>query len=241
MAGQGKREYPAVADLRDEKTAARMRAEAKAEAARRKRRNLRIDDAGRIGIDLIDCVVDNPDAPGAKETVKRNQRADPVKMLLSRCVINTVHEAAARRALKAFEAAEIGGVGAMDYAKPKVDGGKLGDPMADHVLLAHHDLKDIAWICGPVGYLMLEQAIGHGEALSVISLRFGGGRSALGYVTYRLREALDSLVGHWRMEEARGKNLDLIRGSGDIVSGPSREWASDPRTGLMVDISRLRS
>jgi len=203
----------------------------RAESERHKRRKLGIDDAGRIGFEPVPVIVDDPN--GGKIGIMRNRRADPVEMLFSRKVIDSIQKPAAMRVMRALEAAEIGGAGAIDYSKPKVDGGKLSDPMNDHVMQAQLDLRDIAWKSGPIGFLMLQQAIGYGEALNVISLRFGGGRSALGYVTYRLREALDALVDHWGMKEAIGSRSRYLRVSHETTTGPQREWEVDTRSGIM--------
>src|SRR5690606_15571416 len=127
-----------------------------------------------------------------------------------------------------------------DYSRTRVDGGMLGDPITDHVLDAANGMRVIDWKCGPTGSTMLYMALCRGLTASEIAVIVSDGtRSAVGYVTYRIREALDALVDHWHLDAAKGQHRGTIRSSQETVSGPSREWQSDPRTGLMVDISPL--
>lgn len=216
------------------------RSRSKKEREQARRRKLGLDGAGRMGVELFATLVDDPS--GGKIGVMKNRRADPVEMLLSRKVINKVQAEAAERAMNIMERMEIGGVGAIDYSRTRVDGGTPGDPITDQVLDAAQGMRVIDWKCGPTGSTILYMALCRGLTASEIAvIMIDGTRSAVGYVTYRIREALDGLVDHWRLNEAKGQHHTKMRSSQDIVSGPSKEWAPDPRTGLMVDISPLRS
>lgn len=142
---------------------------------------------------------------------------DPLEYYLAHGAITQAHYAVGQRFRKLYDTAEIGGgVPAIDYSRPKVDGGYQGDPMPVGMMQANDSLADAGVHLGQTGYSMLRMLIGQGrpitEVTQQVAVQTGAPvRAAAGYVRLVFRDALETLGKHWQMTEAVGPSRSPLR------------------------------
>jgi hypothetical protein len=199
--------------------------------------------AGRF--ELGERIIDDPLEPGARLTAAVNVRECAIAHMASRGRLNSSQEAAGERFRKLWEQAAIGRSRAIDPAKEAVDGGTLGDPMTDDMVRAARELDRALKSVGMIASSILISVVGEGKRIEDAAAdwsRQGGvliGRRAEGYITGTMVDALNALVGHWRLEANGKANIvkghylrngqkvevdDDIVGSGPLaMTGPAKE------------------
>lgn len=196
-------------------------------------------------IKLASGEAQDPENPGAITAVVRNVAEHPLSYMHNAGQITGVQLYAGEQFRRYFEMAGIGGARAIDYSKAKVDGGVVSDPLSDKLQDANTWLRDVARSpdIGNVSYRLLQAICGEGKRVKEVAVAWEGaialrGRRAEGYISGRLREALDGLAKHLRLD---GNPRSRRRVSFDPVSGPSREWEPGIVAGDMVEKPRPRA
>lgn len=173
--------------------------------------------------------VPDPYEPGRTIVVTKNVRAHPADFLHACKRIDDAQRAAANRVRALYERAEIGASKAIDYSAVRVDGGALQEPLAEAVYAARKALLQARRAVGEAGWAIVQPVMGEGIALERVVrdkphlARGLSGRQAYGYVSGRLREALDDLVAHWGLI-ATGARRRLVAERELSISGPQAEW-----------------
>lgn len=189
--------------------------------------------------------VQDPHEPTNRIAVMVNT-ANPVARMRRDGRLDEAEVSAAELYLDLASRAQIGGAQAIDYAKPKVDGGKLGQPLSCGVMDAHRQLAEISRVVGMVGTRLLDLIVVQ-ERGPLHCARILYGRQPDGtpreptqgeerYITLRFREALREIVDHFGLVGRTGKRAP-IRTSTDATTGPSTEWAVG-RFGDMVPVDK---
>jgi len=100
-----------------------------------------------------------------------------------------------------YEAAILGGFKAVDYARIRVSGGGIADPLTERVQRASKWLGEASQQpgVGPVGYSLLCRIAGEGETIRNVAITWPGGsrmsqQRTEGYIRGRLLECLDAMV-----------------------------------------------
>lgn len=106
--------------------------------------------------------VDDPFEAGGRITVLRSVRDDPLAKLRARGSVDQAQFTAGRHWQKLFEAAEIGGVKAMDTTKEPVDGGRISDPLTERQRRAMAELGRISRAVGQDADALLRDVLGVG-------------------------------------------------------------------------------
>lgn len=191
--------------------------------------------------------VADPYSPSQQAVVVKNIRVNPLDWMYHRGRIDDAQFAAGNRFRSYYEQGEIGASGAIDYSRTKVDGGKLQEPLTEAVYAARRALGMARGATGEAGYALLVAVVGEGVNVGHIarlrpSLCHGlRGERAEGYVSGRLREALDALVAQWGLI-AVGQARRRVRAARDLsVTGPQAEWevGFDPQKGAtLVELAR---
>jgi hypothetical protein len=142
---------------------------------------------------------------------------DPLEWCLSHAKITQAQYAVGLRFRKLYETAEVGGgVPAIDYSRPKIDGGYQGDPMPVGMMQANDTLTHAGIHLGQAAYSLLRLLVGQGrpiaEVAGTISVQTGEPlREASAHVRMALRSALEELGKHWQMTEAIGPRRSPLR------------------------------
>ena len=202
---------------------------------------------GEGRLEPVPVQVADPYSPSQQTVAVKNIRVNPLDWMYHRGRIDDAQFAAGNRFRSYYEQGEIGASGAIDYSRTKVDGGKLQEPLTEAVYAARRSLAMARQATGSVGYALLVAVVGEGINVGQIgrlrpSLCHGlRGERAEGYVSGRLREALDALVAQWGLV-AVGQARCRVRSARDLaVSGPTAEWevGYDPHKGAtLVEMSR---
>jgi hypothetical protein len=141
-------------------------------------------------------VVDDPYEQGAKVTVLRSLRDDPLAAMHNAQQIDHAQFIAGRHWQRAFELAEIGGVKAIDAAKEAVDGGGIYQPsITDIQIKAFSDLYKAMTSLGMEGDALIRDVLGrHMTIAQAADKRRLYSELERKYVGRRFRECLDTLV-----------------------------------------------
>jgi len=160
--------------------------------------------------------------------------AAPVARMRAQGLINEAEVAAADRFAHLASTAQIGGASAIDYARPMVDGGQLGQPLSVAVMDAHRDLAAISRVVGMVSYRILDLIISQERSVErTAEMLFGrqacgearaATRAEQSYVSLRFRQALGEIVEHLGLEGRGVRGKGGVRASTETTTGPTREW-----------------
>jgi hypothetical protein len=186
----------------------------------------------------------DPHVPGRPERKQVNVRESAVAHMASRGRLSSSHVAAADRFRELWERVSIGRSRALDIGNVGGGGGR-GDPLSDSLVNAGAVLAQTMRQIGMIHGRFLIAIVGEGKTIAEVARTWSEstgrlkGTSAQGYVTGTLVDALDSLVGIWRLEakgspkraratyKRAGQDVrvkDAIRASGPIeVAGPVNE------------------
>lgn len=174
--------------------------------------------------------VPDPYQPSTTILVAKNVRAHPADFLHARGSIDDAQRAAADRIRTLYERAEIGGSRAIDYSRVRVDGGTVQEPLAEAVHAARKALNMARHATGEAGWAILSPVMGEGIPIERLarerpSLARGlMGKRAMGYITGRLREALDDLVAHWGLIAVGARHRRISAERDMALTGPVAEW-----------------
>lgn len=140
--------------------------------------------------------VDDPYEPGGKITTVQSLRDDPLARLHVRSQIDDAQYAAGRHWQNLYEAAEIGGVRAMDTTKEPVDGGGfLTEPITDRQRDAARELGRLSRSLGQDGDALVRSVLGHRWFIEQIAAARGiESRRGIEYLGRRFRECLETLA-----------------------------------------------
>src|SRR5215213_5747169 len=149
-----------------------------------------------VNAKLVTTVADDPYEPGAKITVLRSLRDDPLAAMHAAKQIDQAQFVAGRHWQRAFELASVGGVRACDPTRERVDGGGIPQAtISDAQVRAFADLKRAMTALGLEGESLIKDFLGRSLTLRDIAARRGAtGERARGYIGWRLRECLDTLA-----------------------------------------------
>lgn len=181
--------------------------------------------------------VDDPFELGRKVTVAKNVSVHPAESMHARGYIDDAQHAAGTKLRRLYEQAEIGGSAAIDYSRVRVDGGQLSDPLAEAVYAARRVLVGARRAVGEGGWAILMPVMGEGVSIEQVARerpalsRGLKGKRAEGYISGRIREALDDLVKHWGLIAHGGLKRTMVSERDMAVTGPQAEWAIGGRFG----------
>jgi hypothetical protein len=149
-----------------------------------------------INAKVAPVVTDDPYEPGAKLTVLRSLRDDPLAAMHNAKQIDQAQFIAGRHWQRAFELVEVGGVRAVDLTRERVDGGGIVQAtISDAQIRAFGDLKRAMMALGLEGESLIKDFLGRGWTLRDIADRRGAHREReRGYIGWRLRECLNTLA-----------------------------------------------
>ena len=141
-------------------------------------------------------VADDPYETGAKLTVLRSLRDDPLAAMHNAKQIDQAQFIAGRHWQRAFELIEAGGVGALDPTRERVDAGGIAQAtISDAQIRAFDDLTKAMTALGLEGESLIRDFLGRGWTLRDIAARRGmHSERERGYLGFRLRECLDTLA-----------------------------------------------
>jgi hypothetical protein len=189
----------------------------------------------RVGIDRIEAKngivvreVDDPYAtkPGQRILARVNPREDVFEHMRGYRMLSDGRYAVAVRFRALHERAEIGAMGAIDYARPYIDGAVAGDVFTDTLLQAKRDLEAVAIAIGrdKAGFLAsllhikssFEEMAGHYAEVYHLD-----DRGARGFLRGLVCQALDALAEHWGVDKAVGpsrpRKISAVRGVPIVV------------------------
>lgn len=181
--------------------------------------------------------VPDPFEPGRRITVAKNVACHPAELMYARGYLDEAQRTAAMRVRSLYERAEIGGSAAIDYSRVRVDGGQLGDPLAEAVYSARRALVGVRKAVGEGGYAILMPIMAEGHPIDQVARerpalsRGLKGKRAEGYLSGRVREALDDLVQFWGLIAHGGRRGRIVGERDMAVTGPQAEWEVGGRFG----------
>jgi hypothetical protein len=187
--------------------------------------------------------VADPYEPGRRIVVAKNVSCHPAESMYARGYIDEAQRTAAVKVRALWEQAEIGASAAIDYSRTRVDGGQLGDPFSEAVYAARRALVGVRTAVGEGGYAILMPVMGEGHAIDQIARerpalsRGLKGKRAEGYLSGRIREALDDLVRHWGLVAFGGLRGRTVSERGMAVTGPQAEWEIGGRFGDLQPVT----
>jgi len=144
-------------------------------------------------------VADDPYEPGAKLTVLRSLRNDPLAAMHNAKQIDQAQFVAGRHWQRAFELVDVGGVRAVDLTRERVDGGGIPQAtISDAQIRAFNDLSRAMTALGLEGDSLIRDFLGRGLCLRDIAVVRGAhSERERGYVGFRLRECLNTLAAEF--------------------------------------------
>lgn len=140
--------------------------------------------------------VDDPYEQGAKIIAMRSVRKDPLADMHARKQISDCEFETGRHWERAYEASEIGGVGAMDPSKEAVDGGRIPEVLTDRQIQAIKELKLAREALGHQGNYLIIQVLGTKMTLEDTARQAHWGHATEAqykYVRRRFHECLGTL------------------------------------------------
>lgn len=170
---------------------------------------------------LIPATVPDPYEPHKTLAVVKNSRSNAVYALYVRKRLGPPDDAdarleAARRFVRIFERAEIGGASAIDYGRAKVDVSFKYSGIAEATLVAIQELAEIQTALRR-HYRIIEQVCGRGMSIEEVAATMQGGAPSGRYrvaLAAMLRDGLDMLCEHF-----------------GAAVGPDRRWIRTARDG----------
>lgn len=168
----------------------------------RRRQQPSIPVLGRdFAIETDVAVVDDPYEPGGKLHVKKNRRVHPLDYEYHNDRIDDAQKTAGDAFLLRYEAAEVGGAGAIDYAKTKVDTSMAYAGLSDRQLWGHSQLASIRRGVGRRRFDILIHIVGRRVPVHDFAAQLDG----VGQPSWRtirqvrrdFRRSLDALVLHF--------------------------------------------
>lgn len=153
-------------------------------------------------MELGERYVHDPYQPGMAEKVTVNVRESPLAFMVSRGLVDRPQQMAGEEFRRLYEAAVIGGAQGFDYSRPKVDGGRLGEPLSAQAMIAAAKLAKLAPELGPRGYMLLCLVVGEGRPLAELAKHLKGivkgtDKQLALYVGDRVREILVDVAHEW--------------------------------------------
>jgi hypothetical protein len=141
-------------------------------------------------------IADDPYEAGAKVSVLRSLRDDPLAAMHNARQIDQAQFVAGRHWQRAFELAQGGGVRAVDLTRERVDGSSIPQAsITDAQIRAFADLTKAMTALGLEGESLVKDFLGCGLCLSDIAARRGvTSERERGYIGWRLRECLNTLA-----------------------------------------------
>jgi len=149
-----------------------------------------------INSKVAPMVADDPYERGAKITVVRSLRDDPLAAMHNARQIDQAQFIAGRHWQRAFELAEVRSVRAVDLTHERVDGGSIPQAtISDAQVRAFGDLTRAMNALGQEGESLIRDFLGQGWTLRDIAARRGAhSERERGYIGWRLRECLNTLA-----------------------------------------------
>lgn len=170
-------------------------------------------------------VVVDPYNPAHRLLVNVNLN-DPLEWCMANGKINTAQYQAGNRFRWIYEQAEVGGgVPALDYSRPKVDGGYQGDPLPIAMVDAANQLAAVNMHLGQSPASFLRVLIGLGRSIASVAEEYALAyemplREASASVRFAFRHALADLAKFWKIDEARGPARSPIRAARGVPLSP---------------------
>ncbi len=146
--------------------------------------------------DVAPIDVPDPFEKGAEIRVLRSLRDDPLAALHAAGQVDEVQYLAGRHWQKAYELAEIGGARAIDYERPKVDGGQIAQAVvSDTQAMAMRDLAKARKSLGDYGSSVVYDVLGcHLTIRQCADRRMMTREREVLFVGSRFRECLNTLA-----------------------------------------------
>lgn len=139
--------------------------------------------------------VDDPFEAGGRITVLRSVRDDPLARLRHRNHIDEAQYSAGRAWQADYEAAEVGGVKAMDTTKEPVDGRRLPEMLTERQQKAMRRIARDDAALGQEGAILVRRVLVQAMTFEMIGAERGDiGQFMIKYLGKRFREALETLA-----------------------------------------------
>lgn len=162
--------------------------------SRKKRRRIVQPAAGYEGrFEQGVLIVDDPYDKARKVTAQANIRHDLLIHWRARRAIDDAQYIAGQRLQGLWYRARIGAPSAIQYDKDKVDVSAPTDPIADRIIAAANELREIAGYLGKADYKLVTALVCDGQQISDFAAR----KVEREYVARRVRDALGYLAAHW--------------------------------------------
>lgn len=149
-----------------------------------------------INARVAPILADDPYEHGAKITVIRSLRDDPLAAMHNAKQIDESQFVAGRHWQRAYELSEIGGVRAIDPTREAVDGGQIAQiTITDSQIKAFGDLKRAIIVLGMEGESLIRDVLAlHLTVAQAADKRGLFSEMARKYLGRRFRECLDTLA-----------------------------------------------
>lgn len=146
--------------------------------------------------EVAPVTADDPYEPGAKLTVLRSLRDDPLAAMHNAGQIDQAQFIAGRHWQRAYELVETGSVRALDPTRERVDGGGIPQAtISDAQIRAFRDLTKATAALGLEGDSLIRDFLGYGLCVRDIATRRDAQTEReRGYLGRRLRECLNTLA-----------------------------------------------
>lgn len=152
---------------------------------------------------LRTVVVEDPYERGSHITAISSFRDDPLGRLHARGQIDEAQYQAGRRWQSLFEAAQIGGIKAMDTTKEPVDGGSAPEVLTDRQQKAIKELNALYPILGKEGSALVRDVLGNRMFMEQVAdarkMNTCPDSSDMRYLGKRFRECLECLAREFNL------------------------------------------
>lgn len=167
---------------------------------------------------VAESVVDDPLEQGAKLTVVRTLRDDPLARMRDKGHIDEAKYIAGRHWQKDYEAAEIGGIAAVDTTKEPVDGRTFPEFLTDRKIAAIKAISNADAVLGVEGASLIRDFLGRRMwSVEIAAARGISDQRTIDFIARRCRECLETLAYYYGYahKSGRGKagNIRAWRGS----------------------------
>jgi hypothetical protein len=156
------------------------------------------------------AVVPSP-ITGQRSPALKSLRDDPLGRMAKRHQISDAQEQAGLVWQRDYEAAEIGGVKAIDTTKESVDGRRFVDPFDDRHKQANKRLAQYRLWLGETDFGIVEQLLGKRMFMDAVAVSRGMDATPdsrdMKYLARRFRDALDKLAFKLGLKETKAYQI----------------------------------
>lgn len=160
--------------------------------------------------DVARDLVDDPYELGARITVLRSLRDDPLARMHVRGQIDDAQMAAGRHWQHSYEIAEICGATGIDPTRDYVDGGSVPEPLTDARRRAVSDLNRAARLVGVIGESVLRDVLVLGMMPAQVAAARGySDERSIRFYARTFRDALEALAIEYGLASKGSKEVPI--------------------------------